>query len=136
MNRESQLAGPWGDHTKDQTKEETKEERTKRIKKDKKGSKGSKRIKKSIKKDHKDQKDQKDHKDQKDQKGGKDQKDQKDQKDPAVHGAERIKKDQPHPPSDVSLEAHPGNCAGTSPCALGWSVGFAAGLGCLHIRPA
>ena len=41
----------------------------------------------------------KDQKDQKDQKGGKDQKDQKDQKDPAVHGPERIKKDQPHPPS-------------------------------------
>jgi len=58
--------------------------------------KGPKRIKR-IKKDQK--KDQKERKDQKDQKGGKDQKDQKDQKDPAVHGPERIKKDQPHPPS-------------------------------------
>ena len=53
----------------------------------------AKRIKR-IKRIKKDQKDQK-----KDQKEGKDQKDQKDQKDPAVHGAERIKKDQPHPPS-------------------------------------
>jgi hypothetical protein len=82
----------------------------KRTKKDQKGpkrtkkdQKGSKRIKRT-RKDQKGSKGSKGSESGKGQKDRKDQKDQKDQKDPAVHGAERIRKDQTHPPSGARLD--------------------------------